>query len=148
MTRKELINSKEYWISSVQLDLYNKIKAYLEKNNITQTELANQLNVTKGYISQVLNGNFDHKLSKLVELALACDNIPLVYFVDKTKYTIDDANDKMYELMPMQRPKNMVYEKIPSYTPSQQVIKNKSEEEKQINWKVITPKKPALSVSI
>ncbi len=42
----------------------------MQKENLTRTKLAEKLHVTKGYVTQVLNGNFDHKLSKLIELAL------------------------------------------------------------------------------
>ncbi len=34
-------------------------------------------------MSQILNGDFDHKLSKLVELALACDMVPRIELMPK-----------------------------------------------------------------
>ena len=37
---------------------------------MTQSEFAERLGVSKGYISQILNGDFDHKLSKLTQLLL------------------------------------------------------------------------------
>jgi transcriptional regulator with XRE-family HTH domain len=81
-TRKQLLQSKEYWISKIQIDLYNALKAYMHQQNINATQLATKLNVSKGYISQILNGNFDHKLSKLVELSLAIDKVPIIRFMD------------------------------------------------------------------
>jgi transcriptional regulator with XRE-family HTH domain len=103
MTREELLSTKEYWISAIQLDLYNKVRAYLDQHQLTQSQLAEQLNVTKGYISQVLNGDFDHKLSKLVELALASGHVPLVFFVDKETYLQHDQQDKSYTLVATDR---------------------------------------------
>lgn len=50
---------------------------------MTQTEFAERLGVSKGYVSQILNGDFDHKLSKLTELIVACDMIPRIELVPK-----------------------------------------------------------------
>lgn len=72
--------SSAYWTQLVQIQLYNSIKKYLTDNNMSQNEFAEKLGVSKGYVSQILNGDFDHKLSKLVELALACNLVPKVEF--------------------------------------------------------------------
>lgn len=52
----------------------------MEDNRINRTELAKRLGVSKGYISQVLNGDFDHRISKLVELALFIGYYPHITF--------------------------------------------------------------------
>lgn len=78
MNRKELLESKEYWVAKIQQELYEKLTEYMEVNNLSKTQLAEQLNFSKGYISQLLNGDFDHKISKLVELSLAIDKVPSV----------------------------------------------------------------------
>ena len=52
----------------------------MTKNNMNRTQLAEHPGVSKGYVSQVLNGNFDFKLSKMVELSLAMGMIPEVKF--------------------------------------------------------------------
>lgn len=79
MNRKELLESKEYWVAKIQQELYEKLTEYMEVNNLSKTQLAEQLNFSKGYISQLLNGDFDHKISKLVELSLAIDRVPSVH---------------------------------------------------------------------
>ena len=134
MTREELLTSKEYWVSTLQLDLYNKIKDYLSENDLSQTQLAEKLNVTKGYISQVLNGDFDHKMSKMIELSLACDRVPLVFFVDKAEFIANDARDKVYELFPVQRLQNMVYEHTPVYSAKQEIINRTEDELAEVHW--------------
>jgi transcriptional regulator with XRE-family HTH domain len=73
--------SPAYWTQLIQLMLYDNIKSYLSEQNMSKKEFATKLGVSKGYISQILNGDFDHKLSKLTELALACDLIPKIEFV-------------------------------------------------------------------
>lgn len=80
MTRKELINSREYWMAQIQISLFQNIDKYLSEKGINKSEFAKQLNVTKGYISQVLNGDFDHRISKLVDLSLAIGMAPIFRF--------------------------------------------------------------------
>lgn len=103
MKRDELIKSKEYHIAGIQLNLFNQIEGYMQKNNLNQNQLAEKLGVSKGYISQILNGDFDHKISKLVELALACDCIPILSFVNINEYVKNDKEEKAYELFPVIR---------------------------------------------
>ena len=76
ITRRELLSSKEYWLATIQLDLYAQLEVYMKENAINRTQLAEKLGVTKGYVTQVLNGDFDHKISKLVELSLAIGLVP------------------------------------------------------------------------
>jgi transcriptional regulator with XRE-family HTH domain len=75
-SREELLKSKEYWMVQFQVSLFQEVENYLSENKISKTEFAKQLGVSKGYISQILNGNFDHKISKLIELSLAIGKAP------------------------------------------------------------------------
>lgn len=86
MTREELLKSREYWITKIQLDLFELIENYRKENHLTKTQLAEKLGVTKGYISQILNGDFDHKISKLVDLALAFGKVPVVKYENIEQY--------------------------------------------------------------
>ncbi|MDI9605907.1 MAG: helix-turn-helix transcriptional regulator [Bacteroidota bacterium] len=81
MKREELIQSKEYWLAKLQIDLFNEVEAYMKANNLNRTQFAQKLGVSKGYVSQVLNGEADHRLSKFVELSLAIGLCPNVSFV-------------------------------------------------------------------
>jgi transcriptional regulator with XRE-family HTH domain len=90
MQRDELLRSNGYWIAKIQMDLYNQILDYMKKNNLNRTQLAKKLGVTKGYITQVLNGEFNHRLSKLVELSLAIGRVPKIEYEDLDKFIIDD----------------------------------------------------------
>lgn len=90
MNRKQLLSSKEYWLSKIQIDLFNQVSDYLEKNNMNRSELAKKLGVTKGYVSQILNGDSDHRLSKIVELSLAIGLIPDLRFKNLEEYLKTD----------------------------------------------------------
>lgn len=82
---KELLTTPEYWTTRIQLGLYNMLENYMESNNLSRVDLANRLGVTKGYVSQVLNGDFDHRLSKLVELSMAIGMVPQISYVPMDK---------------------------------------------------------------
>ena len=58
----------------------------MNANELNSTQLAQELGVTKGYVTQVLSGDFDHRLSKLVELSLAVGLIPKMEFVPKVDF--------------------------------------------------------------
>ncbi|MTK52995.1 helix-turn-helix transcriptional regulator [Paludibacter sp.] len=91
MTREELICSPGYIITKIQMDLFDQVSQYLKENGNSQTKLAEKLGVSKGYISQILNGNYDHRISKLVELSLAVGIIPTLSFQSKEQYIIQDC---------------------------------------------------------
>lgn len=81
-TRIELLKSKGYWTSELQLELYRKIEEFMKQNHMNRTQLAEHLGCSKGYVSQLLNGDFDNKMSKFVELCLAIGKIPEVTYID------------------------------------------------------------------
>ena len=77
---EELVNRPEYWLETIQNEIYRQVAFYLKDSNMTQTQLAMQLGVTKGYISQVMKGEFNYTLKKLIELSLAIGKAPVVTF--------------------------------------------------------------------
>jgi len=93
MDRKDLLKHESYWLAKIQLDLYGQIEQYLKNNNLSKTAFAKKLGVSKGYVSQVLNGDFDHKLSRLVKLAMATGKVPKVTFENLDEIIENDANE-------------------------------------------------------
>lgn len=94
ISREELLTSKEYWMTKFQMELFDEVQQYLKKNKMTQTDFAKKLGVSKGYISQILNGNFDHKLSKLIEISLLIDKVPILKFENIKTYISKDSKAK------------------------------------------------------
>jgi len=90
MKREELLKSREYWITHIQLGLFELIENYRLKNGLNKAELARELGVSKSYITQVLNGDFDHKLSKLVDMALAFGKVPVIRYEDIEQHIEED----------------------------------------------------------
>src|SRR5690606_2702000 len=70
---------------------------YLRENNLTQSQFAEKLGVTKGYISQILNGNYNATLKKLIELSLAVEIAPVINFQNLNEYIKEDFQ-KRYEM--------------------------------------------------
>ncbi len=97
MNREELLKSNEYWTGEIQFELYKLIDEYMKKNNISRKELAEKLGVTKGYVSQILNGEFDHRISKYVELAMITGKIPRVKFYDFDQILYLDILGKLHD---------------------------------------------------
>jgi transcriptional regulator with XRE-family HTH domain len=109
MKREKLLRSKEYGISTLKYTLLNLIGEFQKKNKLKDKDLAQKLNVSPGYVSQILNGTFDHKLSKVAELAHACNTVPLLFFVDIDKFIADDARNRVYVTFPAERHKKITF---------------------------------------
>ena len=80
ITREELLKSPEYWFENAQNELYRQVIEYKESKGINQTELAEELGVTKGYVSQILKGEFNYTLKKLIEISLAIGKVPQIEY--------------------------------------------------------------------
>ena len=94
MKRADLLKSEGYWIAKLQTGLYRELVSFMERTHRNSTQLAQYLGCSKGYVSQLLNGNFDHKLSKLVELSLAIGKAPVLEYKDISDYVLE--NDTTY----------------------------------------------------
>lgn len=80
LKREELVTKPEYWLETIQNEIFRQVTAYLKDNNMTQNQFAEQLGVTKGYVSQIMKGEFNYTLKKLIELSLAVGKAPLINF--------------------------------------------------------------------
>ena len=74
--RSELIQSPAYWLDKYQGDIFRALVSYMEEKGLNQTQLSEELGVSKGYVSQILNGNFNFTLKKMIELSLSIGRIP------------------------------------------------------------------------
>lgn len=74
----------------IQNQLFSMLQQHLDENKITRTQFAEKLGVSKGYVSQIMNGGFNHRLSKLVELSLAAGKVPVISFKDINDVILED----------------------------------------------------------
>ena len=62
----------------------------MEKTGKNRKQLASYLGVSSGYVSQVLNGDYDHRISKLVELSMSFGYIPKIDFIPLDQVISED----------------------------------------------------------
>ena len=90
LTREELLNSPEYWFEEAQNELYRQVVSFMEKEGLNQTQLAERLGVSKGYISQILKGEFNYTLKKLIEISMAIGKVPKIRYQSIADVVNDD----------------------------------------------------------
>jgi transcriptional regulator with XRE-family HTH domain len=79
-TRAELMKTEGFWFETIQNEIFRMVDEYLSENDINRTEFAKRLGYSKGYVSQILNGEFNCSLKKLIDLTLAVDKVPHIEF--------------------------------------------------------------------
>ena len=114
LKQEELINRPEYWLENIQNEIFRQVSTYLKDNHMTQNQFASQLGVTKGYISQVMKGEFNYTLKKLIELSLAVGKAPVLTFKPLAEITHSEQNKNRSASTPTL---NNVADPIKSYSP-------------------------------
>ena len=104
LKHEELVNRPEYWLETIQNEIYRQVSEYLKVNNMTQSQLAIQLGVSKGYVSQVMKGEFNYTIKKLIELSLALGKAPVIQFKPLDKFNlINDGEVSSTEIPPLNK---------------------------------------------
>ncbi len=67
--KERLKQTPEYQAESIAFDIAIFISEYLKKLNMTQNELAQRLNVSRSYISQILRGKTNMTILTMAKLA-------------------------------------------------------------------------------
>lgn len=83
---EEIYKNPDYWVFNIQGNLHSQFKEYMEENNLNQKQLAEKLGISKSYLSQILNGNFNHSIEKLCSLSLSIGKIPIITFKDVSEH--------------------------------------------------------------
>lgn len=112
LKREELVNSPEYWLETIQNEVFRQVTAYLKDNNMTQNQFAEQLGVSKGYVSQIMKGEFNYTLKKLIELSLAVGKAPVIVFKPLAEIIHTDSEEVSSPATP---PLNRVADPIEPY---------------------------------
>lgn len=112
LKRDELINKPEYWLETIKNEIFRQVTAYLNDNKLTHNQFAEQLGVSKGYVSQIMKGEFNYTLKKLIELSLAVGKAPVIVFKPLTEI-IPTENEEVSS--PETPPLTQVAEPIENY---------------------------------
>jgi transcriptional regulator with XRE-family HTH domain len=98
LSRKEILTSPEYWFEEAQNELYRQVITFMEKEKLNQKQLAEKLGVSKGYISQILKGEFNYTLKKLIELSMAVGKVPVIEYKDMSELLHEDNHSRYLHL--------------------------------------------------
>lgn len=92
MGRKEIISEPAYWLSKVQTELFRLANKFMKDHKMNRKGFASHLGVTPGYVTQLLNGDYDYRLSHVAELAIALGYVPVVNFIPIEEMEIRDES--------------------------------------------------------
>lgn len=94
LSKKELLSTPNYLLTKYQNEIFRQLVHYMESNNLSQKDIAEKLGVSGSYISQVLNGNFNFTLKKLIDLGLMMDKIPNLEFVSIDEFWFSEKESQ------------------------------------------------------
>lgn len=84
---EKILNQPSYWIEGINGVLYNAIIEFMEKNNFNRTQLAQNLGISKGRVSQILNdGEINFSIEKIVEISIKVGKYPVFELEDSNVY--------------------------------------------------------------
>lgn len=95
MDRKDLIRSKEYWLSDIQIKLYNLVKNYIEKNKLTEKEAAKRLDLYDSQLESLLKGEYNGSLSSIINILLKTGFVPIFEPLSFNEYELADFAKKL-----------------------------------------------------
>ena len=101
LTRDELLKTPDYLLTKYQNEIFRQLHEYMAANKLSQKDMAKKLGVSNAYISQVLNGNFNFTIRKLIELGLAIGKVPRIEFVDKSEFKSSKKEKKSIPIIPV-----------------------------------------------
>jgi transcriptional regulator with XRE-family HTH domain len=81
MPREKILSSPAYWFEKAQNELFRQFHYYMEKEKINQTQLGERLGITKGRVSQILQGQSNFSMKTLMELVLSIGIIPKINYI-------------------------------------------------------------------
>lgn len=80
MERNDLLKSSAFWFTKIQIALYNCAENFMNKTHQNRKQLAEYLGVSKGYVTQLLSGDYNYSLEKLVDISLKLGYVPQIEF--------------------------------------------------------------------
>lgn len=102
--RSKLLKDPAYALEAVKgdfiMDVTESICEILETKNVNRQSLAKKMSRTKGYISQLLNGNRNMTLGTLAEITHVLGYVPKIKFEEKDgqRISIDPLEVDMEEV--------------------------------------------------
>jgi len=98
MPREKTLSSPDYWFVKAQNELFRQFHYYMEEERINQTQLADRLGISKGRVSQILRGESNFTMKKLIELSLSIRKIAKINYIPIEQEINEDALKKFDRL--------------------------------------------------
>lgn len=76
MTREELLKTTEYHLAGLQMSVCTMLEREKDVKNLTNLQLAKHLNISVTRVKQILAGDYDGKVSCLIDIALKLGYTP------------------------------------------------------------------------
>ena len=86
ITKSDYLKTPEFLLTKYQNEIFRQLNEYMTLNGLSQIDVANKLNVSSSYVSQILNGNFNFTIKKLIELGIMMGKVPDIDFVRFNEY--------------------------------------------------------------
>ena len=90
-TRRSILSRPTYWLTENRMDFMRAVEEYMEKHKMNRKQLAEHLNCSRSYVSQILNGDTNLSLEKLYEISLAIGKVPTTKYEDLDTVLARDA---------------------------------------------------------
>lgn len=90
-TRRAILSRPTYWLTENRMDFMRAVEDYMEAHQLNRKQLAEHLNCSRSYVSQILNGDTNLSLEKLYEIALAIGKVPTTKYEDLDTVLARDA---------------------------------------------------------
>ncbi len=145
LSREELLKHPNFLLSSYQNDIYNLLMDYKESKGLSKSEIAKELGVSKSYVSQILNGDFNFTLKKIIQLGLATGKVPYLEFVTPEQYWERVENIKDGRMLNHQTVHVFAENLLVGISPSANQTSSKSSSIVVMSSNSISPMEPTLS---
>ncbi len=84
--KDDLLKKPNYLLTTYQGEIFRQLKEYMKIHNLSQKDVAEALGVSGSYVSQIMNGDFNFTLKKLIELSIYMGKVPCLEFVSTNEY--------------------------------------------------------------
>jgi len=118
ISKDKLLKQPNYLLSKYQAEIYRQLSAFMKENRLSQKQVAKKLRVSNSYVNQILKGNFNYTLKKLVEISLLIGKVPSLEFLSLNEFW-DQQKKKREDSLIVQASTiggvNTVYIKVPEF---------------------------------
>jgi len=103
ISKRTLLKYPNYLLSKYQAEIYRQLTTYMKENDLTQKQIAEQLGVSSAYVNQILKGNFNYTLKKLIEISLLIGKVPSIEFLPLNEFWNVQREKREKDLVKTQR---------------------------------------------